>query len=143
MTTLFTLHFDGCCKKNPGPCGVGSVLYNGSKEEVECISLYIGEKQTNNYAEYCALEQGLIMANKYTKTLRVKGDSLLVINQMKRIWKVKHPNLVSVHFRCQELASKFEDISFEHVERSFNKRADQLANDGLLNQLRIQHSTIS
>jgi len=127
-SSQFVLYFDGCSKGNPGPSGIGAVIY---KDGVEfwASCKYIGNKRTNNEAEYSALIFGLETAieKKITK-LSVCGDSLLVINQMNKLYKVKHPNLFDLYDKVNELKNKFEYIDFNHVYRKLNKRADELSN---------------
>ncbi len=127
-TTEYVLYFDGCSKGNPGPAGIGAVIYkNGGEHWAACK--YIGNKRTNNEAEYSALIFGLQYAlEQDIKTLSVCGDSLLVINQVNKIYKVKHPNLAELYEQVVKLVAQFNYIDFNHVFRKENKRADQLSN---------------
>lgn len=129
--TEFTLYFDGCSKGNPGSAGVGAVIYkNGVEFWGSCK--YIGNKRTNNESEYSALIFGLEAAIEHNiKNLSVCGDSLLVINQVNKVYKVKHPNLYELYEKVIELKTKFDYIDFNHVFRKDNKRADQLSNFAL------------
>jgi len=124
----FTLYFDGCSKGNPGPAGAGAVIYENDIESWgSCY--YIGRKKTNNEAEYSALIFGLESAIKHNiLNLSVYGDSLLVINQINKIYKVKQSNLCELYEKVIELKKHFNYIEFNHVVRKNNKRADELAN---------------
>lgn len=125
---MYTLYFDGCSKSNPGKSGAGAVLYN-EKDEIGAWSSFVGECKTNNEAEYSGLILGLqncIIKN--IKNLCVKGDSLLIIRQMKGEYKVKALTLLPLYKKAKELISFFDSISFEHVYRENNKRADELSN---------------
>lgn len=125
---VFKMNFDGCSKGNPGLAGAGAVI---SKNDVEIWSedFFVGEKFTNNHAEYAGLILGLQQAVEFDiRHLLVEGDSLLVINQMKGIYKCDSPNIIDLYFRAKELTSLFETIHFVHVLRNKNKRADELAN---------------
>uniref|UniRef100_A0A6C0EUU7 RNase H type-1 domain-containing protein n=1 Tax=viral metagenome TaxID=1070528 RepID=A0A6C0EUU7_9ZZZZ len=62
------------------------------------------------------------------KEFVVKGDSLLIINQMKGIYKVKSNKLLTYYNEAKTLEEKIENITFIHVKRDENKRADELAN---------------
>ena len=129
---LYTLFFDGCSKGNPGKSGAGAVLY---KNDIETWSqsYFVGEKQTNNYAEYIGLIIGLEAAVEQNIThMTVKGDSLLVIKQMRGEYNVSSPNIIDLYKRAKELSSKIRTIEFIHVYRAYNKRADALSNDGIL-----------
>jgi ribonuclease HI len=130
-STEFVLYFDGCSKGNPGKAGIGAVIYkNGVEYWAACK--YIGNKKTNNEAEYCALILGLKSAiENGIKRLSVCGDSLLVINQINKIYKVKHPNLSDLYDEVVKLKANFDYIDFNHIYRKYNKRADQLSNLGL------------
>jgi len=127
----YTLFFDGCSKSNPGPAGIGAVLYKNG-QEIRTTSNFIG-LQTNDVAEYMAFIKGLDIATKLKiKTLHVKGDSLLVINQMKGDWAVKHDNMIPLYEEAKHLVKAFESITYEHVKRNENSRADKLANESIV-----------
>jgi len=138
----FTLFFDGCSKGNPGKAGAGAVLYkhildkhsvDNEMVEIWCKSHYVSDKQTNNYAEYMGLIIGLEEAKKNNiKDLIVNGDSLLVIKQMKREYKVNSANILPLYGMASDLSKFFTSIEFNHVYRKDNKRADALANESLL-----------
>ena len=128
----YTLFFDGCSKGNPGKSGAGAVLYKNDIE-IWSKSHFVGDKQTNNYAEYMGLIIGLEEAAKQNiSSLQVKGDSLLVIRQMKGEYKVNSQNILELYKKAISLAKNIKDIEFMHVYRKDNKRADALSNQALL-----------
>ena len=132
-----TLYFDGCSKGNPGPAGAGAVLYINNDgddigQEVWAKAAFVGKKETNNVAEYTGLVIGLAEANNQgIQHLVVKGDSKLVIEQMKGKYKVKAPNLLPLYQQAKHYSTMFITIDFIHVYRNENKRADELSNQGL------------
>jgi ribonuclease HI len=128
----YALHFSGCCKGNPGSAGIGVVIFkNGIEHWV--ASEYIGDKRTKIETEYCALIHGLQLAkNLNIKRLSVCGDSLLVVNQINKIYKVKHPKLADLYDKTIELKTYFDYIDFNHVYRKDNKLADELSELGSL-----------
>lgn len=127
-TTLYTLYFDGCSKGNPGKSGAGYAIYKND-EEIMSKSIYVGDKETNNKAEYTGLLEGLRYAiENHIDCLHVKGDSNLAIKQMKGEYKVKSDNILAIYQEAKQLCEQFSHITFEHVYRKDNKRADQLAN---------------
>lgn len=129
-TCEYVLNFDGCSKGNPGPAGIGAVITRLGKEEWSGCQ-YIGKK-TNNQSEYSALIFGLKEAvSRDIKQLQVFGDSLLVINQITGLFKVKNVLLQDLYNETMDLISKFDYIELSHVYRKFNKRADQLSNMAL------------
>jgi len=133
----YVLFFDGCCKGNPGPGGAGAVLYK-DKIEIWSDSIFVGKKVTNNIAEYTGLIIGLKQAIKVgIKNIKVNGDSQLVIKQMTGNYKVNSENLIELYKTAKQLEKSFDSISFNHIYRKDNKRADSLSNDGLVTKLAI------
>lgn len=128
----FVLYFDGSSKRNPGRGGAGAVLYtqcDANRSEMFALSHFVGKNVTNNFAEYTGLVIGLTECLKRgVKQLCVKGDSLLVIQQMRGVYKVKSENLKGLYTQAKDLASQFEAIEFIHVYREENTRADELSN---------------
>ena len=129
---IYALFFDGCCKGNPGPGGAGAVLYKDGIEVWSDCS-FVGKKVTNNIAEYTGLILGLNQATKLgIKNLTVNGDSQLAIKQMTGVYKVNSENLIELYKTAKQLEKSFDSISYNHVYRKDNKRADALSNNGLL-----------
>jgi ribonuclease HI len=103
----YVLKFDGCSRGNPGLSGAGAVIYHFDKE-IWSDSFFVGENTTNNHAEYAGLILGLQQAkNLNIKYLKVEGDSLLVINHMKGIYKCRSENLIDLYNKSKELVSHF------------------------------------
>lgn len=129
--TEYCLKFDGCSKGNPGPSGAGAVIYRNDSE-VWSRSIYVGDKETNNVAEYSGLILGLNKASELgIREMLVIGDSELIIKQMKGEYKVKSLNIMDFYLRAKRLATLFDEIQYQHVYRKDNVRADELANIGL------------
>ena len=126
----YSMNFDGCSKGNPGPSGIGAVIYHNG-QEIWASCQYIGTR-TNNQSEYSALILGLKeVLSRDIKRLYVFGDSQLVINQITNVYKVKNNLLQELYQEVQNLKTQFEYIEFTHVYREFNKRADGLSNMAL------------
>ena len=127
----YTLNFDGCSKGNPGYAGIGIVIYKNG-EEIHSASKFIGIK-TNNQSEYAAVIFGLEEALRLNiPQISILGDSLLVINQINGVYKVKTEHLIELYQTAIELKDRFQYIEFNHVLRDQNKRADKLSNIALL-----------
>ena len=131
MSEKYTLFFDGCCKGNPGMGGAGAVLFK-NQIEIYSQSCFVGKNTTNNIAEYSGLLLGLQKAHELdVKTLYVKGDSMLVIKQMKNEFNVNSPLLKQYHKQAKLLEKQIGTVFYEHIYREYNKRADELANNAL------------
>ena len=138
ITTLRSaiIYSDGGSRGNPGPSASGFVIMTEGNEVVSEGGAYLGIT-TNNVAEYQAVYLGLERAQELgVRVVDFRMDSLLVVNQMNGLWKIKHPDLAVIHHRIHELASKFEKVSFSHVRREYNKLAD-----GVVNKVLDQHES--
>jgi len=134
-TTTITevqLYADGGSRGNPGPSASGYVLLDMGGRIVLRAGQYLGVT-TNNQAEYQALKLGMERAlyDYHARQLHVYMDSMLVINQMKNIFKIKNRELWPVHNVCVELAKKFDKVTFDHVPRELNKLADEEVNKAM------------
>ena len=90
--------------------------------------LYLGIV-TNNQAEYQALRLGLKRAEEIgAKVVHVYMDSLLVVNQMNGLYKIKEQKLLVVYKEICALTGIFDKVSFTHVPRQMNKLADEKLN---------------
>ena len=128
---IYTLNFDGCSKGNPGLSGAGAVIYYLGNE-IWSDFIFVGEKNTNNYAEYSGLILGLEQAiSLKIRNIQVIGDSLLVINHMNGIYQCKSSNLMELYEHVKELEKNFDKIEYVHVLRNQNKRADSLSNKAI------------
>ncbi len=122
---------DGGARGNPGPAGVGAVLFNEKNEIVEELSRYLGET-TNNQAEYRALIMALEKAQALGATeMECYLDSELVVKQLNREYKVKNKDLAPLFLKVHNISLSFKKISFHHVPREKNSVADGLANQAM------------
>jgi len=123
------LYADGGSRGNPGPSAAGFVLLDMHDEVIFKNGLYLGVT-TNNQAEYQALKLGLDEAHKRgAQEVHVFLDSLLVINQMKGIFKIKNRDLWPIHQAIVDQLKNFKKVNFTHVPREFNQLADRMVND--------------
>lgn len=140
------LQFDGGSRGNPGIAGSGAVLYAlddddeihslTKRQEIWTKSTFVGHSETNNYAEYTGIIEGLkqCASMKPAGALIVQGDSLLVIKQLSGEYKVKSKNLVALYETAKALLQTIPTIHLEHIPRELNSRADELANIAMSTQ---------
>lgn len=122
---------DGGARGNPGPAGIGAVIYNEDKKILAEISEYLGET-TNNQAEYRALIAALEKARDLgADELDCFLDSELVVKQLNREYKVKNKELAPLFLKIYNLSQGFRKITFTHVRREYNAEADRLANEAM------------
>ena len=121
--------FDGGSRGNPGQ-GYGSFalissgLWGDSKERIHRLDF--GGGMTNNQAEYDSLiaalellirEVGGLGYDPRSVALEVWGDSMLVIRQVRREWKVKDGKLRPRCKRARELLSQFGRTNLQRQRR--------------------------
>ena len=139
----YILQFDGGSRGNPGPSAAGAVIFLRGEKIWQC-SKYLGDKYTNNYAEYQALILGLEQLKIFIEAggpqnapinVLIQGDSLLVINQLNDLWSVHSDNIKPLHKIASLLLElikktyrKKTAIILEHIKRVKNVKADELVN---------------
>lgn len=118
--------FDGGSKGNPGQ-GYGSYALRWPGEQQQVVRLRFGNQATNNEAEYDTLITALEAilkrlrdagADPKTARLDIRGDSLLVINQVRGEWQCKQARLQA---RCQQartLLQQFGEWRLTHHDRA-------------------------
>jgi ribonuclease HI len=145
---MITIHFDGGSRGNPGIAGAGAQVAvtqqtpTSQKSEYIRIRKFLGSGITNNEAEYQALLAGLDQAviqiknlvKKYEgeeceATVRIRGDSDLVVQQIQDKYQVKSPNLQPLHRAVKKVINQLSSIvslemDYAHVYRSENSVAD-------------------
>jgi len=124
------IYTDGGARNNPGPAGIGVVLYDENGEILKTFKEYIGEG-TNNEAEYRGLLAGLKLALDFSKEAEFFLDSELLVKQLNGQYRVKNENLRKFYDEAQVLKMGFTKISFNHVRREQNKLADKLVNEAI------------
>ena len=128
MDELITVEFDGGSRGNPGHAGIGIVLRAADGTPIVTLGRFIG-RATNNVAEYQALIAGLKKAQELgAKKLLIRGDSELIIKQMKGEYRVRHPELKPLYEEAYHLFHQFKEAKLEHNLRHKNTLADKLAN---------------
>lgn len=124
------VYFDGASRGNPGPAAVGWVVV-AEAGIVDEGGERIGQA-TNNEAEYEALLRGLEAAVALGfDSVDVRGDSELIVKQIRGEYDVSAPHLKERRIKSRELLEQFDSWSIEAVPREVNSRADELANDAL------------
>jgi len=125
------VYSDGGSRGNPGPSAAGYIVLNARQEVIAEGGEYLGIT-TNNQAEYQGVRLGLEKAIELGfKKVDFKLDSMLVVNQMKGIYKIKNRELWPINERIRMLMTQFDRVTFTHVNRQFNQLADGMVNKTL------------
>ncbi len=128
---VLTIHTDGAARGNPGPAAFAYVIARDGAppiEEAACMGA-----TTNNVAEYTALVRALEHAERLGTqfAVAIHSDSELMVKQMKGEYRVKSEDLIDLYQQAKKLSGRFASVTFQHVRREKNKRADELCNEAL------------
>ena len=128
----YFIMFDGGSRGNPG-FGYGSYLLVRSSDRKQDIKrLEFGDGKTNNEAEYGALLAALrdlidrITAAGHdpaTYSVRIAGDSALVINQLSGKWKTRNDRMAALCAQGRQLLHRFRKWDLVHQPREESVRA--------------------
>jgi ribonuclease HI len=125
-----TIHTDGAARGNPGPAAFAYVITRDGQPDIEengCMG-----SATNNVAEYTALVRALRHAVQLgAERVSLFSDSELMVKQMNGEYRVKNEDLKPLFQEAKRLAAEIGDVTFRHVRREQNSRADQLCNESL------------
>ena len=139
------IYTDGGSRGNPGQAGIGVVFCNEKNQSIKEYAEYLGDKITNNEAEYKAV----IFALKKFKALfskqlakksevEVRSDSELMVKQLNAQYKIINEKIQPLFLEIWNLKFDFQKIKFKHIPREKNKQADYLANQALDAQSKTQ-----
>lgn len=130
------IYCDGGSRGNPGPSAYGFTIMSPDGVELEGSGVTIGHA-TNNVAEYSAVLFALQRARELqARIVHVRTDSKLLVEQLCGRYKVKNARLQELHASVRAVARAFERVTYTHVRREKNVRADELVNlalDGRIN----------
>lgn len=126
---MIVLYFDGACE----PCNPGGIATYGFVAVKDGKIVYqecglVCERGTNNIAEYTAVIRALEWARSQGyRRVAVRGDSQLVIRQLRGEYRVKSPNIKELYEKAKSLLKSFEKAEPEWVRREENILADRLS----------------
>lgn len=128
---MITAYIDGGARGNPGPAGYGVHVVDDQGTLLAEIYEGIGNA-TNNVAEYRGLLAALewSVAHGHTR-VHIKSDSLLLVQQINGVYRIKHEGLIPLYRQARQLMAKVGNVTLEHVRREHNKDADRLSNLGM------------
>lgn len=128
------IYTDGASRGNPGHSSYGFSIRDSDNKLVHEEGGYLGIA-TNNFAEYSAVLEAL----KYVENTLDKEqiemnflmDSKLVVEQLSGRFKIKSQNLIPLISQIKHLQQGFTKVTFKHIPRKLNFKADSLANMAL------------
>ena len=133
------LRTDGASRGNPGPAAIGFVIYDLKGNLISKRGKPIGI-QTNNYAEYSALIEGLEEALRLRpRKLMIEADSELMVKQIRKEYKVKDYALLELYGQVAERLNEYNGKwEIRRIARAHNYEADELCNLALNNNREVR-----
>jgi ribonuclease HI len=129
--TNYTIIFDGGSHGNPG-LGYGSyALIRNQDGRLRKKRLRFGDQVTSNQAEYQALIAALedlidtiVKAGRSPTgfSVEIKGDSQLVMHQIKGTWKTKSLNLMPLRDKVEELLAQMGSVKLTWQPRDKSEK---------------------
>lgn len=138
MMEKFIIYTDGGSRGNPGPAGAGAVVTNSAGAVLREAHRALGV-MTNNEAEYEAVILGLETIKKAIGKARaaaakieIRLDSELVARQLAGKYQIKEKTLQPLFMKIWNArVVLFPRLTFTHIPRGKNRRADHLANQAM------------
>jgi ribonuclease HI len=122
--------FDGAALANGECCGAGGIFKTHASRTTKWF-LNCGAG-TNTKAELLGLWATLLLATLWSiDKIKILGDSKVIIDWIKQQGQLNSVNIECWKLKTLDLASKFKDISFQHIYREHNKEADLLSKRAL------------
>ena len=122
---LWEMTFDGSSISFGG--GAGIVLANGENEALS-MSFKLDFLCSNNVVEYEAYLISLAIAREMRiKRLKLRGDSNLVVSQVKGDFSLKESSLAPYQAMAHRLKDHFAELTIELMQRLNNHHTDALA----------------
>jgi ribonuclease HI len=122
---LLFVHIDGSSKGNPGPSGIGIIIFRNN-----FLILNYGEFigfHTNLLSEYLALKRALQLALLIDKRIEIHTDSMTIVQQRKAKVRIRKKELKILSREINNLEKKFTEISYKYISRKKNTAADLVA----------------
>ena len=125
MSILLSVHIDGASRGNPGPSGIGIIIFRNNT-----LILSYGEFigfHTNLLSEYLALKRALQFAVIIDNEIRIHTDSMTIVQHRKSKERIRRKELKILSREINNLEKKFKKISYKYIPRERNTTVDLVA----------------
>lgn len=122
---MLSVHIDGSSKGNPGPSGIGIVIFRNN-----FLLLNYGEFigfHSNLLSEYLALKRALQFSLRIDTKIKIHTDSMTIVQQRKSKVRIRKKELKILFREINNLEKKFTEISYKYIPREKNTIADLVA----------------
>ncbi len=125
MSVLLSVHIDGASRGNPGPSGIGIIIFRNNT-----LILSYGEFigfHTNLLSEYLALKRALQFAVIIDNEIRIHTDCMTIVQHRKSKERIRRKELKILSREINNLEKKFKKISYKYIPRERNTSVDLVA----------------
>ena len=131
---MLEIFCDGGASPNPGHGGIGFLIKRNDKIIIDGYQ-YLGDKITNNQAEFSAIINSLGCVRSELpeeKKVVIYSDSNLVVKSsdstpLSERFVIKEEILKTFLGLLQRIVSKFDEVIVKKIDREENKLADKLS----------------
>lgn len=135
MVARYELYTDGGSRGNPGLAACAFVVVETATQKIIHEANKTLGIATNNEAEYQGFIESVnwVLDQKWkNEDLVWKLDSLLVVQQLNSVWKIKDARMrVFAQTAWEKLKKLTNSYTIQHIPREQNSRADALLNQAL------------
>ncbi|KAJ3686766.1 hypothetical protein LUZ61_015930 [Rhynchospora tenuis] len=122
---VWEVYVDGASSGKGTGLGVEIISPEGDRFK---YALKVNFSPSHNVAEYEAFIAGLqLVAATGAKSIRVRSDSQLIVNQILKEYKTQDETLIKYLRKVEQLIGGFDSVLIEHVPRWQNETADALS----------------
>jgi len=133
---FYTLTFDASMPKNPGNrAAYGFTIFNWAEHIYSGSGAILGDKLDNNISEFYSVFKGLQYLDHIIPgpaSVNIKGDSALVLNFLKKKWKMhKRKPFYEIYSKIEEILKRLHkrkvSILYTWIPRDQNEECHNLA----------------
>lgn len=135
MATQYEVFTDGGSRGNPGKAACAFIIIEVTTQKIIHEASKALGVATNNEAEYQGFIESVnwVLDQKWENVAFIwKLDSLLVVQQLNSIWKIKDARMQTLAQTAWDKLKKLSNpYTIMHIPREKNSRADALLNQAL------------
>lgn len=135
MVTQYEVYTDGGSRGNPGQAACAFVVIETATQKIVHEAKKTLGVATNNEAEYQGFIESVnwVIDQKWeNKAVVWRLDSLLVVQQLNSVWKIKDARMrILAQTAWDKLKKLTNPYTIQHIPREQNSRADALLNQAL------------
>ena len=125
---IATIFFDGESKGNPGISSVGGMVFSLDLSSQTSFSWGLGVSSNNQAKIYSLLKACQIGKEKGFQSIRIFGDSEILIKMINSEEQFSNPSLNKTLQLIRNILNDFESVSSYHILCELNNHVDLMAN---------------